>query len=125
VHTNPATFVAIDELDAGVFEYLLGEILQTISRHGCGQLVFTAHNLRPLEVLDNASIWLTTTNPSRCYVRMRGARDTNNARKAYLRDIRLGGEHDSVYVPTSPQRIDAALYGAGAFLSESRRALRG
>ena len=41
--------IAIDELDAGVFEYLLGEVLQTFQESGKGQFIFTSHNLRPLE----------------------------------------------------------------------------
>ena len=45
VYNNPSITVAIDELDAGIFEYLLGEILSIISQSGKGQLIFTSHNL--------------------------------------------------------------------------------
>ena len=122
VHTNPATFVAIDEFDSGVFEYLLGEILQTIADHGCGQLVFTAHNLRPLEVLGSGSIWFTTVCPDRRYRKAVGVHGSNNLRRMYLRDIRLGNDGDDVYVPTSPLRIDSALYNAGAVVKSMRKA---
>lgn len=43
--------VLIDELDSGVFEYLLGEILEILSTGAKGQLIFTSHNLRALEIL--------------------------------------------------------------------------
>ena len=125
VHTNPATFVAIDELDSGVFEYLLGEILQTLSEHGYGQMVFTAHNLRPLEVLGSNSIWFTTVRPDRRYAKATGVHGSNNLRKMYLRDIRLGSDGDDVYVPTSLLRIDSALYDAGEIVRKMRRTQRG
>ena len=52
VYNQPSITVAIDELDSGIFEYLLGEILRLISENGKGQLIFTSHNLRPLETID-------------------------------------------------------------------------
>ena len=53
-----------DELDAGISEVLLGTLLHTIEETGKGQLIFTSHNLRPLEVLSKDNIVFTTTNPS-------------------------------------------------------------
>lgn len=122
VHTNPSTFFAIDEFDSGVFEYLLGEILEALVAHGSGQLVFTAHNLRPLEVLSSKNIWFTTTDENERYVLSKGVRGSNNLRKMYLRNIRLGGESGDVYVPTSPLEIDGALYDAGMAVREMRAA---
>lgn len=51
VYNNPNACVVIDELDAGIFEYLLGEILDVLNGNAVGQLFFTSHNLRILEVL--------------------------------------------------------------------------
>lgn len=124
VHSNPATLVGIDEFDSGVFEYLLGEILQALSEHGYGQLVFTAHNLRPLEVLPSSSICFTTAEPDNRYVRARGVRGSNNLRSMYLRTIRLGSDEEDMYVSTSPLRIDGALYEAGARVREMLRKTR-
>lgn len=45
--------IVIDELDAHIFEYLLAEILKNMSEIAKGQLVFTAHNLSVMEVLDS------------------------------------------------------------------------
>ena len=39
----------IDELDSGIYEYLLGECLEVMQDKAKGQLIFTSHNLRPLE----------------------------------------------------------------------------
>ena len=40
MHNNPNVFVAIDELDASIFEYLLGEILSMLTESGKGHLNF-------------------------------------------------------------------------------------
>lgn len=52
MYNDASVTVAIDELDSGVFEYLLGEILCVLQESAKGQLIFTSHNLRPLEVLN-------------------------------------------------------------------------
>lgn len=60
-YNNPSITLAIDELDSGIYEYLLGELLRIIQNSGKGQLIFTSHNLYPLETLDSDSIVFTTT----------------------------------------------------------------
>lgn len=88
--------IAIDELDAGVFEYLLGEILELFQEHGKGQFIFTSHNLRPLEVLDKKFICFTTSNPSNRYIRMKGVGHSNNLRSLYFREILLANTQDEI-----------------------------
>ncbi|NLC14036.1 MAG: ATP-binding protein, partial [Chloroflexi bacterium] len=44
MYNNDTVTIAIDELDAGIFEYLLGELLRIISQKRKGQLIFTSHN---------------------------------------------------------------------------------
>lgn len=112
VYGKPGSCVAVDEMDSGVFEFLLGELLQLLSEHGAGQLVFTAHNLRPLETVDNSSLVFTTTNPRNRYMRFRGNRATNNLRSQYLRAINLGGQPETIYEPTSRFKMDGAFYDA-------------
>ena len=124
VHTDPAAFVGIDEFDSGIFEYLLGEILEAIAENGYGQLVFTAHNLRPLEVLPSANIWFTTVSPDSRFTRASGVHGSNNLRRMYLREIRLGRKDEGIYVPTSPLRIDGALYEAGMAAREIQKETR-
>lgn len=87
VYNNPSVTVAIDELDSGVFEYLLGEMLNIISEKGKGQLIFTSHNLRPLETIDKGFIAFTTTNQKNRYIRLTNVKGTNNLRDFYYRDI--------------------------------------
>lgn len=113
VYNKPSITVAIDELDSGVFEYLLGEILRIIAEKGKGQLVFTSHNLRPLETLDKCFIAFTTTNPQNRYIRMNNVKATNNLRNFYYRDIVLGEQHEPVYEPTNNSEIAMAFREAG------------
>ena len=115
VYNRPSITVAIDELDAGVFEYLLGELLRIISEKGKGQLIFTSHNLRPLETLDHGFIAFTTTNPSNRYIRMSNLKDNNNLRDFYFRDIILGEQSEEVYDPTNNAEIALAFREAGGF----------
>ena len=113
VYNYPSITVAIDELDSGVFEYLLGELLRIISEKGKGQLIFTSHNLRPLETLDRGFIAFTTTNPSNRYIRMTNVKDNNNLRDFYFRDIILGEQSEEVYDTTNNSEIALAFREAG------------
>lgn len=113
VTNNPSVTVAIDKLDAGIFEYLLGEILNIISEKGKGQLVFTSHNLRPLKTLDKGFIAFTTTNPKKRYIRMTNVRENNNLRDFCFRDIVLGKQKEEVYNSTNNFEIALAFKEAG------------
>lgn len=113
VYNNPSITVAIDELDAGIFEYLLGELLNIISEKGKGQLIFTSHNLRPLETIDKGFIAFTTTNPNKRYIRMVNVKGNNNLRDFYYRDIVLGEQNEPVYNSTNNFEIALAFREAG------------
>lgn len=113
MYNDPSVTVAIDELDSGVFEYLLGELVGIVAERGKGQLVFTSHNLRPLETIDRGYIAFTTTNPSNRYVRMAHVKATNNLRDFYYRDIVLGGQQEMLYEPTNNSEIALAFLEAG------------
>lgn len=91
-YNNESVLAVVDEFDSGVFEYLLGEIVSVFSDSGMGQFLFTSHNLRPLEVLGNHGIYLTTTDPSDRYAEYPYTKDTVNFRSKYLRDIKLDSE---------------------------------
>lgn len=90
--------MVIDELDAEIFEYLLGEILQIINENGRGQLIFTSHNSRQLEMLDTNSIVFTITNPKNRYLRFKNVKSNNNLRNLYYRSINLGGQIKEYYL---------------------------
>ncbi len=110
---NPTICLAIDELDAGVFEYLLGEILEIIENRAQGQLVFTSHNLRPLEKLNKDSLIFTTTNPDNRYIRFANVKTSHNLRNFYYRGIKLGGQDEEIYDRTNEYKIARAFRVAG------------
>ena len=113
MYNNSSITVVIDELDSGIFEYLLGEILKIISEKGQGQLIFTSHNLRPLETLDKSFIVFTTTNPNNRYIRLTNVKENNNLRSFYYRDIVLGGQDEVIYDSTNNYEIALAFREAG------------
>ena len=113
VYNKTSITVAIDELDSGVFEYLLGELLRILAERGKGQLIFTSHNLRPLETLDRGFIAFTTTNPENRYIRLIHVKPNHNLRDFYYRDIMLGEQNEPVYDPTNNYDIALAFREAG------------
>lgn len=113
VYNDPSVTVAVDELDSGVFEYLLGELLKIISEQGKGQLIFTSHNLRPLETIDKGFVAFTTTNPNNRYIRFSNVKTNNNLRDFYYRDIVLGEQNECVYELTNNSEIALAFREAG------------
>lgn len=118
IFNNPGVTVAIDELDTSIFEYLLGEILSILSEAGQGQLIFTAHNLRPLETLDKGFIAFTTTDLDNRFIRMKKIRETNNLRNTYFRNIFLNENYDNLYQETRNSEITMAFYEAGGCFDE-------
>ena len=110
---NPSICLAIDELDAGIFEYMLGELLDIFNKSAKGQLIFTSHNLRALEMLDKDSIMFSTANPERRYIHMKNVKTSNNLRDVYLRGITLGGQDEVIYEETDSLKIARAFRKAG------------
>ena len=110
--------VAIDELDAGIYEYLLGEILIGLETYGKGQFIFTSHNLRPLEVLKKEELIFTTSNPDNRYIRLKGVGRTNNLRSLYLREILGNTQDEQIYDAAKRQKMIAAFIKAGVGYDE-------
>ena len=117
VYSNPSVWLVVDELDSGVFENLWGQIVEVIAEEGKGQLLFTAHNLAPLERVPSSCIVFTTANENNRYIRFKGARKTNNLRDLYLRTLLVGGQEEPLSTEVDDQTIAAALYGASKILS--------
>lgn len=113
MYNQSSITVVIDELDSGIFEYLLGELVAILSESGKGQLIFTSHNLRILETLDKSGIIFTTTDPTNRYIRFTGLKSNNNPRDFYYRDITLGERDEEVYSMTDNSDIILALLKAG------------
>lgn len=111
VYNNNSVILAADEFDAGMFEYLLGDLLETFKESGRGQIIFTSHNLRILELLSHEDIIFTTIDPQNRYTRIKTIGQKKNLRDVYLRMIFLN-EHN-LYNPTSQYEIAKALRKAG------------
>lgn len=109
VYNQHSTTVAFDEFDSGVFEYLLGEILQVLKSSGKGQFIFTSHNLYPLTVLGKDNIYFTTTDPQNRFTKLTGIGGTNNLRSVYLREIGHPDRYDNLYNETKRNRIISAM----------------
>ncbi len=113
VYNNPSTTVAIDEIDSGVFELLLGDLLNIISQKGKGQLIFTSHNLRPLEMISKSYLVFTTTNPKNRYIRMTNVKANNNLRRQYFNGSLLSEQEEELYNLTDDDEIKNAFEKAG------------
>ena len=114
---NSSICLVIDELDAGIFEYMLGELLDIFEKSAKGQLIFTSHNLRALEMLDKESVMFSTVNPNNRYIHMKNVKDTNNLRSMYIRSITLGGQDERIYDETDSLKIARAFRKAGRNLN--------
>ena len=88
--------VAIDEFDIHIFEYLLALFLEKVALYAKGQLIFTAHNLLPMEKLDKESIIISTKDEKKGvnYVYLKGASVTTNLRQKYLRSQTMWTEEN-------------------------------
>lgn len=113
--------LAIDELDAGIFEYMLGELLDIFKNNARGQLIFTSHNLRALEMLDKESIMFSTANPKNRYLHMKSMKNSNNLRDVYLRCITLGGQKEELYEETDSIKIARAFRKAGRSMRDEEQ----
>jgi len=113
---NSSICLVIDELDAGIFEYMLGELLDIFDKSAKGQLIFTSHNLRALEMLDKKSIMFSTVNPENRYIHMKSVKENNNLRSMYIRSITLGGQDEEIYEATDSLKIARAFRKAGRSL---------
>lgn len=107
-----STTLVVDEFDSGVFEYLLGELLEIFESSGKGQLIFTSHNLRPLEVLNKKFIRFTTTDAENRYYKLKNVGNSNNLRDLYLREVQFGDQDVELYKKTKNIRITQALIKA-------------
>lgn len=116
MYNDESTCIVIDELDAGIYEFLLGEIIKILNESGNGQLIFTSHNLRPLEVLKRENLVFTTTNPKNRYIKFKGIKETNNIRDVYIRAIQLGYEDGEIYKETDKYDIIDAFEEVGEVL---------
>lgn len=113
MYNSSSVLIAIDELDAGIFELLLGTLLRVLEETGKGQLIFTSHNLRPLEILNKNNIIFSTTNKENRYIRLSNIKSSNNLRDCYIRALSLGGQKEDLSFNPKESEIRRALRKAG------------
>ena len=113
VYNDPSICLVVDELDAGIFEYLLGELIGELLEGAKGQLIFTSHNLRIMEKLDKKNIICSTINPDNRYISLKGIEKNHNRRDFYIRALILGGQNERIYDDTDLQDIGYAFSKAG------------
>lgn len=93
---NANMCLVVDELDSGVFEYLIGQIITVFKEDAKGQLIFTSHNLHILELLDNKSIIITKFRTDNCYGKLSNVQTNNNKRLLYLKQIELSDNDEGI-----------------------------
>lgn len=113
LYNNPGVCLVVDELDAGIFEYLLGELIGVLAEEAKGQLIFTSHNLRIMEKLDKKNIICSTINPENRYISLTGIEKNHNRRDFYIRTVVLGGQKERLYDETDLQDMGYAFKRAG------------
>ena len=113
MYNDPQICLIVDELDSGIFEYLLGELLGVLYEESKGQLIFTSHNLRAFEKLGKKNLVCSTTNPNERFIRLQGVQQNNNKRDFYIRALVLGGQKESLYDQEELDSIGYAFRKAG------------
>ena len=98
---------------------MLGDLLKVFMESGKGQLVFSSHNLRPLEVLGKQNIIFTTANPDNRYIQLKNIRPSNNLRDCYIRALAVGGQDEKLATETDTVTIRRALRKAGTLNAEA------
>lgn len=111
-YNDPSYLLVIDELDTGIFEYLLGEMVEVLREGAKGQMIFTCHNLHSMELLDKECVVFTTVNEKKRYIRPKNISKNKNLRLAYLASLSLGGQEEDLYSDTDKQDFAEALEDA-------------
>ena len=114
-YLNPTVLLVIDELDSSISEMVLETFLRLFSESGRGQLVFTANNLYPLEILEKNCCCFTGTNPSDRYVHLKYVKPNNNLRSLYMNLARQGGDgkNAGLFMPLSVDNMRQAFEKSG------------
>ena len=86
--------IIIDEFDEGLFELRLEKLLFWLLDNTIGMVIFTAHNLMPLEVLPPKAIWFTTVAQKKLYATMRNVKSKSNMRDKYYRILTVGDDEN-------------------------------
>lgn len=113
VFNEEGTFIAIDEIDSGIFEYLLGELIYSFDNFSAGQLLFTSHNFRILEKIKPSEIFFTTTDDYNKFVKSKYVKCNNNLRDVYYKLIVQGDAKTKFYDATPSENITQVFSSLG------------
>lgn len=116
--SGPSVTLVADDLDGGLSEPLFGELLYVLSAQGRGQLIFTAHCLRPLETVDRGFIVFSTLDSECRFERLTNVKGTNNLRDLYLRFLKLSADSERFSDLADRADLSLAFIRAGSRLSE-------
>ncbi len=116
-YNNSDMCFVVDELDSGIFEYLLGQIITVFKKDAKGQLIFTSHNLHVIEILDNESLFFTYFDKQNSYAHLQNVKPNNNKRLLYLKQIELSND-DILYNKTNQYEMSFAFEIAYDFSEE-------
>ena len=105
------SILLVDELDVHIFEYLLAYILGLLSGYSKGQLIFTAHNLLPMEKLNRDSIILTSyVNNNVVYEYFKGKiSSSTNLRLKYLKALYLWSEDNIEPLNIKESKVESTI----------------
>lgn len=118
-YNDKSVTVAIDEYDSGVFEYLLGDILDVYKVNGKGLFIFTSHNLRPLEILGKKRIYFTINKKNdRFSLYSSYVQPGTNFRNQYMRSLFLGSEEEPFAFKVRKSDIRKAFMEANKVYNE-------
>lgn len=107
---NERITIIIDEFDEGIFELRLKKLLCWLLDNTVGMVIFTAHNLLPLEVLPPKAIWFTTVAQKKLYSTMRNVKSRTNMRDKYYRILTVGDDENPPFnYDIDSDRIATAL----------------
>lgn len=114
-YNDEAITIVIDEFDSGVFEYLLGSILDIYKESGRGLFIFTSHNLRPLEILGKNNIYFTIEQDEEDknrFVKFPYLQQGSNLRNQYFRTLFLSSVGDEFAYNVKKGDIRKAFFKA-------------
>lgn len=111
-YSDRSVTIAIDEFDSGVFEYLLGGILEIYKESGKGLFIFTSHNLRPLEILGKNNIYFTVEKSKNIFKKYPYIQPGANFRNQYIKSLYLGSEEDDFHFSVKKGDIRKAFLKA-------------
>lgn len=76
-------------------------------------MIFTSHNLRRLENIDESYLVFSTANPMNMGIHMENVQESNNLSDVYFRDIQMNCQKEALYRKTSDISISNAFIDVG------------